>query len=80
MAVHLAVACDVCDSVVLCYPFSHEMSWMRSWNLIGSISEGIPTFLFIAGRSKADLLFWFFGDFRCRVPLIIVILVIYKYK
>ena len=32
---------------------------------------------FIAGRPKAALLFWFFGDFRCGVLLIIVILVIY---
>ena len=32
------------------------------------------------GRPKAALLFWFFGDFRCGVPLFIVILVIYKYK
>ena len=31
------------------------------------------------GRPKAALLFWFFGDFRCGVPLFIVILVIYKY-
>ena len=35
---------------------------------------------FIAGRPKAALLFLFFGDFRCGVPLSIVILVIYKYK
>ena len=35
---------------------------------------------FITGRPKAALLFWFFGDFRCGVPLFIVILVIYKYK
>ena len=35
---------------------------------------------FIAGRPKAALLFLFFGDFRCGVPLFIVILVIYKYK
>ena len=35
---------------------------------------------FIACRPKAALLFWFFGDFRCGVPLFIVILVIYKYK
>ena len=34
----------------------------------------------MAGRPKAALLFWFFGDFRCDVPLFIVILVIYKYK
>ena len=35
---------------------------------------------FIAGRPKVALLFWFFGDFRCGVPLFVVILVIYKYK
>ena len=35
---------------------------------------------YIAGRPKAALLFWFFGDFRCGVPLLIVILVINKYK
>ena len=35
---------------------------------------------FIAGRPKATLLFWFFGDFRCGVPLFIVIRVIFKYK
>ena len=32
---------------------------------------------FIAGRPKAAFLFWFFGGFRCDVPLFIVILVIY---
>ena len=26
---------------------------------------------FIAGRPKAALLFWFFGDFRCSVSLLI---------
>ena len=31
----------------------------------------------IAGRPKAALLFWFFGGFRCVVPLFIVMLVIY---
>ena len=35
---------------------------------------------FIAGRPKAALLFWLFSDFRCGVPLLIVILVIHKYK
>ena len=34
---------------------------------------------FIAGRPKAALLFWFFGNIRCGVPLFIVTLVIYKY-
>ena len=35
---------------------------------------------FIAGRPKAALLFWFFGDFRCGVSLFIVIRVVYKYR
>ena len=35
---------------------------------------------FSAGRPKAALLFWFFGDFRCGVLLFMVIHVIYKYK
>ena len=39
-----------------------------------------PPCNFIAGRPKAALLFLFFGDFRCGVPLFIVIHVIYKYK
>ena len=30
IAVHLAVAGGVFDGVFLCYPFLHEMSWMRS--------------------------------------------------
>ena len=38
-----------------------------------------PPSNFIAGRPKAALLFWFFGDFRCGVPLFIVILAVYKY-
>ena len=32
---------------------------------------------FIAGRPKAALLFWFFGGFRCGVPLFMVMLVVY---
>ena len=33
---------------------------------------------FVAGRSNAALLFWLLSDFRCGVPLFIVILVIYN--
>ena len=36
--------------------------------------------IFIAGRPKAALLVWFFGDFRCGALLFMVIHVIYKYK
>ena len=39
-----------------------------------------PPVTFIAGRPKAALLFWFFGDFRCGALLFMVIHVIYKYK
>ena len=39
-----------------------------------------PPVIFIAGRSKAALLFWLFGDFRCGALLLMVIHVIYKYK
>ena len=39
-----------------------------------------PPVIFIAGRSKAALLFWFFGDFRCGALLFMVIYVICKYK
>ena len=36
-----------------------------------------PPSNFIAGRPKASLLFWFFGDFRCGVSLFIVILAVF---
>ena len=39
-----------------------------------------PPIIFIAGRPKAALLFWFFGDFRCGALLFMVIHVIYKYE
>ena len=39
-----------------------------------------PPVIFIAGRPKAALLFWFFGDFRCGALLFMVIHVICKYK
>ena len=55
-----------------CFGFTFDLR-----ELSQSLQNG---FNFIAGRPKAALLFWFFGDFRCGVPLFIVILVIYKYK
>ena len=39
-----------------------------------------PPVISIAGRPRAALLFWFFGDFRCGALLFMVIHVIYKYK
>ena len=38
-------------------------------------------FIFIAGRPKAALLFWFFADFRCGALLFMVIFIyIYLWK
>ena len=37
-----------------------------------------PPSNFIAGCPKVALLFWFIRDFRCDVPLFIIIFVIYK--
>ena len=45
-----------------------------------TLTECIARLIFIAGRPKAALLFWFFGDFRCGALLFMVIHVIYKYK
>ena len=39
-----------------------------------------PPVIFIAGRPKAALLFWFFGDFRCGALLFMITHVIYKYQ
>ena len=39
-----------------------------------------PPSNFIAGRPKAALLFWFFGDFKRGVLLFMIILLIYKYR
>ena len=49
----------------------------EGWSTTNSSS---PPVIFIAGRPKAALLFWFFGDFRCGALLFMVIDVIYKYK
>ena len=42
--------------------------------------EPPPPVIFIAGRPKAALLFWFLGDFRCGALLFMVTHVIYKYE
>ena len=39
-----------------------------------------PPVVFIAGRHRAALLFWFFGGFGCGVLLFVVVRVVYKYK
>ena len=46
----------------------------------GRCDTALRGILVIAGRPKAALLLWFFGDFRCGALLFVVIHVIYKYK
>ena len=45
-----------------------------SYGHIGTVCQNDHTIPGQAGRPKAALLFWFFGGFRCGVPLFIVIL------
>ena len=42
----------------------------------GPQTSSSPPVIFIAGRPKAAVLFWFFGDFRCGALLFMVIHVI----
>ena len=52
----------------------------EGWSTANYLKPPPPPVIFIAGRPKAALLFWFFGDFRCGALLFMVIHVIYKYK
>ena len=57
---------------------------VKSFRRLGLVgrpqTSSSPPVIFIAGRPKAALLFWFFDDFRCGALLFMVIHVIYKYK
>ena len=65
--------------MIFCCESTAELTVMRSSFGRPETSSSPPVF-FIAGRPKAALLFWFFGDFRCGALLFIVIYVRYKYK
>ena len=64
-----------CDAFVLIVlsdaPRQNQGRGLVDRNLVKAPSN------FIAGRPKAALLFWFFVDFRCGLPLFIVVLVLY---
>ena len=46
ISVQLAVAGDVCGGVFLCCPFSHEMSLLRFWTLLGQfLGVFLPAFI-----------------------------------
>ena len=55
---------------------NHGRTKGEGWSTANQLK---PPSNFIAGRPKAALLFWFFGELRCGVPLFIVTLVIYRY-
>ena len=70
------------DIFTLIYHFSflspslwETTRYSLNYCLKGPLNPRQPT-----NQPKAALLFWFFGDLRCGVPLYIVILVIYKYE
>ena len=50
------------------------------WAGVGRPQAGWgPPVIFIAGRPRAALLFWFFGDFRCGALLFMVVHVVCEY-
>ena len=64
-----------------CMPLSGHFMDIEARARVGRPqTSSSPPVIFIAGRPKAALLFWFFGDFRCGALLFMVIHVIYKYK
>ena len=84
--------CLVCNfSIVATCPSIQLPAWLFvcfNWRTKSELRARVgrpqtsssPPVIFIAGRPKAALLFWFFGDFRCGALLFMVIHVIYKYK
>ena len=69
-----------CDDFVLIV-LSDEPRQTQGPGLVDrKLVKAPPPVILIAGRPKAALLFWFFGDFRCGALLFMVIHVIYKYK
>ena len=67
--------CDAFSFIVLSYePRQNQGRGLVERKLVKAPPP--PPSNFIAGRPKAALLFCFCGDFKCGVPLFIVILVI----
>ena len=62
------------------FVLSGELRQKQGRGLVDHKLVQAPQVILIAGRPKAALLFWFFGDFRCGALLFMVVHVIYKYK
>ena len=70
--------CRYCK-ISLCGFFTDKAMVGVEWTTF-SANNKRPAAIFIAGRPKAALLLWFFGDFRYGALLFVVIHVIYKYR
>ena len=64
-----------CGGCVTCCRLKVTVRLNRYRDWLSEIMSYVPI-----SRPKVDVLFWFFGDFRCGMLLFTVILVIYKYK
>ena len=70
--------CFIHFVVLFIVSFSGEPKQNHRRGLVDrKLVQASPPNNYIAGRPKAALLFWFFGDFRCSVLLFMVILIIY---
>ena len=77
----LQYCCPLCFVCVLYSFFLFIVVFLVNQTRVGRPqTSSSPPVIFIAGRPKAALLFWFFVDFRCGALLFMVFHVIYKYK
>ena len=74
-----AMPTDVPNASLIAFIFQSYWRGLVDGKLVEAAPAPLSSNL-IADRPNAALLFWFFGDLRCGVPLFIVILVIYEYK
>ena len=74
----LVLFCSVMLSLSLIGLTNQSRTQGEGWSTANLLTPPPPPpSNFMAGRPKAALLVWFFGDFRCGLPLFIVISVIY---
>ena len=68
-----------CDAFVVTVLSDQGRTKGEGWLPANSLKLPTPR-NFIAVRPRVALMYWFFGDFRYGVSLLIVILVLYKYR
>ena len=60
--------------------FSGEPKQNQERGLVDHKLVDVSTVILLLAVPRRLFCFWFFGDFRCRYSLFIVILLIYKYR